>query len=465
MARPISLVASLAPLLWPALLGAQTQSDISGVVSRLDRLEREYRAMGDEIQSLRAELAAAGVAKPASTAETQAAEAQSGNPATSPSVPVDEKVEIQGQRIEEQAQTKVEASQRFPIRLTGMALVNAFVNSRENGGLDYPTAASANIGSDRAGATMRQTMLGLEFHGPQTFFGGHIHGSLFMDFYQGAAPLQEWIRLRTGEIRVDWATRNIKVGIDKPIFNPRDPDSLAQVGVSPLTGTGNLWLWMPQIRFEQDLALGPSTGLKAQIGAVETHEVNPYIAAPITGKVETVRPGVEGRLLAYHKLDDERRLEIAVGFHASTTHADGFSIPSNLVSADWFFNPWKRLEFSGAFFSGQNVANLGTGAVNQGYYVSTYYAEAIDSAGGWGQITVHALPRVDVHLFSGQQDYQAGELRQGSVVRNLLYGGNLYFRLAPNVIVAPEITQLRSFYVGLGNRINNHYDLAFAYLF
>ena len=198
---------------------------------------------------------------------------------------------------------------------------------------------------------------------------------------------------------------------------------------------------------------------------METHEVNPYGPAPASGKIEAVRPGIEGRFEAYHKLDDDRRLELSVGFHSSTTHDAGFSIPSNLVSLDWFLNPWRRVEFSGAFFSGQNVANLGTGAVNQGYYVAGNYADAIHSQGGWGQFTIHAVRRLDFHLFTGQQDYEAGQLRQGSVGRNLLFGGNLFFRVAPNVLVGPEVTLLRSFYLGQGTRINNHYDLAFAYLF
>ena len=434
-------------LLWSAALSAQTPPDMSAIAERLDRLERANRAMAEEIQALHVELAAAH-AEPAA-----------------PVTALAEKVDVQGQRIEEQAQTKVEATQRFPIGITGMALVNAFVNSKQNGGNDYPTAASAAAGTDRGGATVRQSTIGLEYHGPQTFLGGNIHGSLTMDFYQGAAPLQEWIRLRTAIIQMDWATRNIKVGVDKPIFNPREPDSLAQVGVSPLTGAGNLWLWMPQVRLEQDVSLGASSGLRAQVGAVETHETNPYVPAPAGGKIESLRPGVEGRVEAFHKLDANRRLEIAAGFHTSRTHAGGYSIPSNLVSLDWFFNPWRRVEFSGAFFSGQNVSNLGTGAVNQGYYVFNDGAEAINSRGGWGQFTIHAVRRLDFHLFTGQQDYQAGELRQGSVGRNLLFGGNLFFRVAPNVLLGPEITQTRTFYLGQGLRINNHYDMAFAYLF
>jgi hypothetical protein len=436
----------LALLAWPAVLSAQTSPDMGAILEKLDRLERENRAMAEEIQALRTEL-------------TAAHPTQSAPPET-----LEEKVDVQGQRIEEQAQTKVESSQKFPITLTGMALVNAFVNSRQNGGSDYPTAASVNPGSDRAGATVRQSIIGLEYSGPQTFLGGTVHGSLFMDFYQGTAPLQQWIRLRTAMIQMDWKTRSIKLGVDKPIFNPRDPDSLAQVGLSPLSGAGNLWLWMPQLRLEQDFALGASSGVKAQVGAVETHELNPYVTTVSTGKIEAVRPGLEGRVMAWHKFDDNRRLEIAAGFHASTTHADGFSIPSNLVSVDWFFNPWRRVEFSGAFFSGQNLSNLGTGAINQGYYIYYNSAEAIGTTGGWGQITLHTVRRLDFHLFTGQQDYQMVD-RTGAVSKNLLYGGNLFFRLAPNVVFGPEITQTRTLYLGEGLRINNHYDMALAYLF
>ncbi len=433
----------------PAILRAQTQPDTAAILDRLDRLERENRAMAEEIQALRAQLTAAHAAP-----ET---------PAAAPET-LEEKVDVQGQRVEEQAQTKVESSQRFPIKLTGMALVNAFVNSKQNGGSDYATAASAAPGADRGGATVRQSIIGLEYNGPQTFLGGTVHGALFMDFYQGAAPTLEWIRLRTATIQMDWKTRSIKFGVDKPIFNPRDPDSLAQVGLSPLTGTGNLWLWMPQIRLEQDLSLGASSGVNAQIGVVETHETNPYVATAPTVKIEAVRPGLEGRVMAWHKLDDNRRLEIAAGFHASTTHAGGLSIPSNLVSLDWFFNPLRRVEFSGAFFSGQNLSNLGTGAINQGYYIVFNNAEAIGTMGGWGQVTIHTVRRLDFHLFTGQQQYEMSE-RTGSVTRNLLFGGNLYFRVAPNVLFGPEITQTRTFYLGQGLRINNHYDMALAYLF
>ena len=232
--------------LFSALLSAQSQPspELKSILDRLDRLEQENRSLSEQVKELRSELAAArGEAAPAAAPA-----------AAQPST--EERLDVQQRQIEEQAQTKVEASQKFPIRLTGMALFNTFLDSRQNGGAAYPTVAAP--GTELAGATLRQTIVGLEFSGPRTFLGGTVRGSVYMDFSSGSAPLAQTMRLRTGSIELDWKSRSILVGVEKPIFNPREPDSLAQVAISPLTGAGNLWLWIPQVRLEQDLKFGPA---------------------------------------------------------------------------------------------------------------------------------------------------------------------------------------------------------------
>ncbi len=55
---------------------------------------------------------------------------------------------MEDNRIDELAQTKVEASQKFPIRITGMALFNASVNGRFNGNAENPLVASSTPGRD-----------------------------------------------------------------------------------------------------------------------------------------------------------------------------------------------------------------------------------------------------------------------------------------------------------------------------
>ncbi len=431
----------LALALAPASLGAQTTPDLTQILARLERLERENRELTEQVRALQAQV---GNTTPP--------------PAPQSSPTIAEQLEIHQQRIEEQAQTKVEASQKFPIRFAGMALFNSFVNSRQSGGSDYPvTAAPTGVG--HSGATLRQTILGLEFDGPQAILGGKVSGNVYMDFTSGGNALN--LHLRTASVQIDWKTRTLSAGLEKPIFNPREPSSLGQVVVSPLTGAGNLWLWLPQVRAEQELAFTPNTGIRAQIGAVQTREIGPSLGS---GTFETVRPSAEGRFNFHHKFDEGRRLEFAAGFHASTTHAGGFSIPSNLYSLDWFVNPSKRLEFTGVFYSGQNVAGLGSGT-RQAYTISKSGGRTIGSRGGWGQFTLHTLPRLDFHFFTGQVDDRNADLGPGLIGKNLLFGGNAYFKLAPNVLAGIEATQLRTLYLGQGVRINNHYDLALAYLF
>jgi len=417
-------------------LCAQTAPDLAKILERLDRLEQENRMLSEQVRALQAQL---------------------GSPAPPPPT-VEERLDVHESRIEEQAQTKVEASQKFPIRLTGMALFNSFMNSKQSGGADYPVLA-APTGVGHSGATVRQTIIGLEYGSSPAILAGKVSGSVYMDFFAGTN--NSAFRIRTASIELGWKTRSIVAGLEKPIFNPREPSSLAQVGISPLTGAGNLWLWLPQLRFEQEVKLGTATGFRAQIGAVQTRELGPYVG---TITAEAARPALEGRFNLHHKLDDERRMEFAVGFHTSTTHAGGKSVPSSLYSFDWFANPWKRLEFSGVFYSGQNVAHLGSGT-RQGFAIYRNYGYAIPSVGGWGQLTLHTLPRLDFHFFTGQVDDGNSDLVKGSIGKNLLFGGNAYFRIAPNVLVGVEASQVRTMYIGQGVRLNNHYDLALAYLF
>ena len=457
--RSLCHTALLAGLL-PALATAQGAAEFQQILDRLDRLEKQNRELIEQVSALRQELAATrGTA--AGTA------AQAGEPVPAVTA-LEEKAAVQQQQIQDLAQTKVESSQHYPIRVTGMALFNTFLNGTANGGSDYPTVASLTPGTDRGGATFRQTVVGLEFRGPQTIWGGKVHGDVYMDFFGSSGQvLDQLFRLRTGSIEVDWKSRSVMAGLEKPIFAPREPNSLAQVGVSPLTATGNLWLWIPQVKFEQKFELGEQARLRAQIGAVATQERLSYQASGnYVPDIAPTRPGLEGRFEFAYGSPEGRRIEIAPGFHTSVSHVADTSVPSNLFSLDWFVNPLSKLEFTGAFFSGQNVAHLGTGRISQGFTVlAERVAFPVHSKGGWAQWTWLPLRRLSFNFFGGLNDDRNSDLLTGRIGRNQKYGANFFYRLAPNVLVSLEASQLRTNYIAVGDRINNHYDLAFAYLF
>lgn len=443
------------------------QSQAQQILNRLDRLEKDNQALLEEIRALRQELS---VLKPAASGAASAVLAQTdAERVAQQQQAADERQAVEENRVAELAQTKVEASQKYPIRITGMALFNASVNGRYNGNAENPLVASLTPGDETGGGTLRQSTLGLLFNGPQTFLGGQISGSVYMDFFAGStSSLNHLVRLRTAAINVDWKNTSILVGQDKPIISPRDPDSLAQVGYSPLTGSGNLWLWQPQVRLEQRFSLGDNTGIRAQAGVFVTSTLD-YPMPPTAYGIappqeEYSRPGIEDRIQLWHSWGDTERFEIAAGYHFNENRVNETVFPSEVYSLDWFVRPVSKLEFSGMFFHGQNVATLG--GLPQGFVVTPSGSViAVHSTGGWAQIRVPITARLAFDVYGGQQDDRNADLGYGYIGKNQGYFSNLMYRLAPNVIVSLEGGQVRTNYIGLGNRVNDHYDLAVAYLF
>jgi hypothetical protein len=462
-----ALLASVALTFASGIALGQNTPEMREVLSRLEHLEQTNQALAEEVRALRKEVAGLR-ADPAGQASSVAS---SDGQAAKPDQPTaGEASAVEQSRVDELSQTKVEASQKFPIRITGMALFNAFVNGRYNNESDNPTIASLTPGSDTGGGTLRQSTIGLLFDGPYTFAGGKVSGSLYLDLFGGStSSLNHLVRLRTASVNLAWSNTTVSVGQEKPIISSRDPNSFAQVGVSPLTGAGNLWLWQPQIRVEQRFSFNRDTGLKAQVGVFQTSLLNitnsGLYASPVPGQpTEDSTPGAEGRVELWRQWSESGRLEIAGGFHVNHNHVGPFSLPTNVYSLDWFFRPFSKLEFSGMYFHGRNLAVLG--GLQQGYAVlpGGKWLPVIGS-GGWAQLRFPVTQRLAFDIYGGQQDDMSKDLLPGFIGRNEAYFANVQYRLAPNVIVSFEGGQVRTAYFPAGTRLNNHYDLGVAYLF
>ncbi len=446
--RLITLLLIAAPLVAQNDVGVGVKLDakLDAILTRLDQMEQSNRQLAEEVRSLREQL----------SAERAAVE-----PAQPP---LPERVAVLEQQSSEVAQTKVESSQKMPVAVTGMLLFNAFHNGQHGGSAQYPVLASNNASSRSAGASLRQTVLGLTFHGPELPFGGKVSGSLFMDFFAGSQqPDNHLLHIRVATVDLAWKNTTLTVGQDKPIIAPREPDSLAQVGVSPLTGAGNLWDWQPQVRIEQRFALGDNTGIRAQAGVYETSETDISVPTAYARTLETFRPGYEGRAEFWHAWGT-RRIELAPGFHASSTHVAGTTVDSRAVSFDFLAAPASKLQFTGAWFSGQDLPVLG--GLRQGVHILSYgNITPVHSAGGWAQLAIFATKRANVHIYGGEQQDRASDIATGGIRRNVAYAGNVIYRIAPNVLGSVEASQTRTTYLNVGRRLNNHYDLALAYLF
>src|SRR5262249_29161088 len=161
-------------------------------------LEQQNQSLAEEVRALRREVA---VLRAPSSGAVSSAPSTDGQVSPAALQAAEDHLAVQQNRVEELAETKVEASQKFPIRITGMALFNAYVNGRHNNQSTNPTIASFLPGDATGGGTLRQSTLGLLFNGPLTLAGGKVSGSLYMDFFGGStASVNHLFRIRTAAI-------------------------------------------------------------------------------------------------------------------------------------------------------------------------------------------------------------------------------------------------------------------------
>jgi hypothetical protein len=428
MAFSLSLPLSI--FLCAGVVAAQ-QPDWAQILARLERLEQENASLKEELRQLKSRL-------------------------DGPGPPLEERVAVQERRSEEQHQTKVESSERVPVKLTGMLLFNAFSGGNNGIPAEFPTFASPRTGLRQIRGTLAQTSVGLRVESPTTILGARARGEVLADFY-GEYDGYAIPRLRTGFLDLHWKTRGLRVGVEKPIVAPRNPTSLAQIVYPALWGAGNLWFWQPQARVEQRFG-GGQTQVEAQLGLFQTQETAP-------GGSLAPRPSWQTRVQIGHKFDEDRRLEFAPGFAYSRTLAAGTSAPSQLITADWLLAPSRWWEFSGALFHGRNAGPLG--GLRQGVVLAgDNTLRAVGTTGGWVQVMVRPASRLRIHAMLGEQDDRNRDLNSGAIARNLSWALNGITQLSPNVLLGLEVQQIRTTFLGPnGTRVLNRYDLALAYLF
>ncbi len=158
-------------------------------------------------------------------------------------------------------QIKVESESKYPVKITGLLLLNGFVNT---GAVDMAaTPTIALPGSGSTGASVRQTILGFDAHGPH-LFGARSYADLRVDFNGSPASVSSTpiysgyynantalLRLRTAHAGLQWKDTEAYFSLDHPIFSPETPTSLTAMAEPALAWSGNLWTWNPQLGMSQ----------------------------------------------------------------------------------------------------------------------------------------------------------------------------------------------------------------------
>jgi uncharacterized coiled-coil protein SlyX len=450
--------------------------------AQLEQSQRELDEMRQQLLALQRQMAQSGsVATPpespgAAAAATSAAP-QSAPPSTAAAIDdLQERQALQESEIATHEQTKVESASKYPVKITGLLLLNGFVNTRQVDMAATPTIAVPGSGS--TGASVRQTMLGIDARGPH-LFGARSYADLSVDFdgssqstisaanYTGYySATSGLLRLRNAHAGLQWQHTGAYFSLDRPIFSPDAPTSLTAVAEPALAWSGNLWTWSPQLAVTRDVGLPGSRGVRLQAGLMDVGDapLSPLVSSPVTsstpptGAQQSRWPGEEARIALIGSKPEGSQL----GF-------GGYFAPhlSSLVGRR--FNSWAgtldvrlllpaRLEFSGSFYRGQALGGLGGGGYKDFAYrvdsdTGGYYFQSLDDIGGWAQLKEKVSERLELNAASGLDNLFAGQLRQFAVMggtmyqnlaRNRTYSGNVIYSPSAYLLFSLEYRSLKS---------------------
>ena len=464
--------------------------------AQLQQSQRQLDEMRKQLTDLQRQMAQSAHSA-ASTSSGSVPSSSSSSRATSPATAaaiqdLRERQALQESQIATHEQTKVESESKYPVRITGLLLLNGFVNT---GAVDLaatPTVAQQGAGS--TGASLRQTILGFDARGPH-LFGARSYADLRVDFdgnpqssatgatysgYYGASATL--LRFRTAHAGLQWQNTEAYFSLDSPIFSPDTPTSLTAVAVPALGWSGNLWTWNPQLGVTQDLGLAGSRDLRLQAAIVDVGDapLSPLISSsgtstgtPPSTAEQSRWPGVEARiaLLGSKPNDDEDRNHFGIGGyfapHYSSLLGHGFDSWAGTLDAQTFLPA--RLQLTASFYRGLALGGLGGGAFKDfGYRENPdsngYSFRPLDDVGGWAQLKEKVNERVEFNAAYGIDNVFADELRPfavsgGSVYQNLArnqtYTGNVIYSPSAYLLFSLEYRHLESFpVVGLPAQSN-----------
>jgi hypothetical protein len=473
-AKDMQLLEQRIDRLTEALAAAQRQ---------MDEDRRTMQAMQAELEELRKTLAGGGVSTAEQTSASAAAALQQAV------TQMREEQDMIAAEVRQHEQTKLESASKFPVRLHGLVLFNAFVNEGVVDQPDMPTSALLRASGQSHGSVgggLRQTMLSFEGTGP-VLWNGHLFADMSLDFFGGvtagglSAPAG-LARLRTAGITWAWTYDLLRAGYDSPLISPLSPDSIAEVAQPSLAWSGNLWVWAPQLRWEHRIPLARDRQAGFEFGLYDPN-YNALTAVEANRSVtpaESARqPGYEMRLF-YRAGEEPGALQIgAAGYYDRKNYGSGQTVDAWAGAADWRLPVTAHGQWSGEFYRGRGIGSLGGGAYRDAYThvdpdTGNTETSGLDAIGGWTQWQWRFTQTMQLNVVAGQDTGYASELREGPAqyssalgyyTRNRSLMTNFIYRPWSSIVFSPEFRRLTSWPINGRANWANVYTVSAGYQF
>jgi hypothetical protein len=396
-----------------------------------------------------------------------------------------ERQEVQQSEIATHEQDKVESASKFPVKLTGLILMNTFVNTAA---VDVPASPTlATGGGGTTGISLRQTVLGLDARGPHVF-GASSDADVRMDFFGGAGQSGGYsqngglARLRTAHAELAWDGTRAFFALDRPIVSPNVPASLTAIAQPALSWSGNLWNWMPQVGAEHTLRMSDSSRISMQGAIADVPDPSAVqqstTPAPVASLAEQSRwPGSEARV-GYARGDALTGLRLGVGGYFSPhSYSEYFNFDAWAATIDYRIPLFAHLESSGSFYRGLALGGLGGGAYKDYLYTEQneiYTYRPLDDVGGWTQLKARAGERLEFNVAYGLDNAFAHEIRPyvlnaagayQSLARNSTWFANVIYTPTAYTLFSFEFRRIDSSYAIGPHSVADVYGVAGGYRF
>jgi hypothetical protein len=447
-----------------AQLLKQMQVQIASLQSSVAELRRESETYRAETRELERRLDSAQQngrmnqnesAPQAPSVNNEVAENPQANSADARVSRLEEEYSLLTSKVDDQYQTKIESASKYRVRLSGLVMLNLFSNRGLPDSIDSPAVANpagAFYGAGSFAGTLRQSQIGVEILGPE-WAGAKVTGDLRFDFAGGFPNTGDGVtfglmRLRTGNVRLNWAHTSLTFGQDVPMFSPLSPTSVIALAQPEFAYAGNLWNWVPQIQVQHWKKLGRSQRLTVSAGILDplTGEIPPFQFERTAQAGEAARqPGYSARIGWSDLSNEDRPTILSVGGYFSHQNW-GFNrgVDGWALTADGEVPLSRQFSLKGEVYRGSAIGGFGASA-GQSVVSSDVLqnrlavVRGLNAMGGWAQTSVRASPSLQFNAGFGLDNPFSDQLRGFASAQNVLYSGLGINRAAmANVIYRPR---------------------------
>jgi hypothetical protein len=462
---------------------AEFEKHLDQLTNQLESMRQQLQDSQKEMDQLRAELVSLRTQLAERSESVQAARDEASLRASIEKLREDTDV-VQAE-VKQHDQTKIETLSKYPVRIRGTILFTSVFNSGTTDNIDLPVVAlppNPATPQGSLGATVRQTILGLDASGPR-LWGAKSSADLSVDFF-GGIPYADYttaaglLRLRTAHARLDWMDRALAVAFEQPLISPWQPTSWLTVGEPPLAWAGNLWTWTTQLQYTERGIL-PNRKLSVNFGLMDPAAPGP---SDVTG-FRTPNPGEQSRQPAYEARVGydlswfERPMHFgAGGYYSRQDYSYNRHLDAWASTVDWNISLARAVGLSGEFYRGRGIGGLGGGAFKDYVSFDDYRTlRGLNAEGGWGQLKFVLSPLLEANLAAGQDNAFAGDLRNSdfateqnsyaNLARNQDLLGNIIFHPRSYLLLSAEFRQIRSWPIAGEGNVDRTFGMAAGYSF